>query len=153
MKRKTLFRALAASLFLCCLSGLAQEMGYWRASSTSAKQITGDVSLAEEKLFINFYTTPMSRIRALNAAEVSSVFDVDTNAGGTGSLYRLNIPAEKKFLHKNSLCGSESAQWMAAYASGNTLQLAFFSGVKPPQFTFDAMSNSTDRCGTFVYVR
>jgi cell division septation protein DedD len=72
---------------------------------------------------------------------------------GTGTLYRLSIPATKKFLHKNSLCGDEEAQWMVAYVSGRTLQLAFFSGEKPPIFTFDAISNSTDLCGTFSYTK
>jgi hypothetical protein len=42
---------------------------------------------------------------------------------------------------------------MVASASGKTLQLAFFSGQKPPVFSFEEMANSTDRCGTFSYVR
>ena len=132
----------------------AQEKGYWRAASSTAKAITGDVSLGDEKLIINaFYSTTMSRARTLEAAEISSVFDADSSAGGTGSLYRLNIPAEKKFQHKNTLCGAENVHWMVAYAQGNGLQLAFFSGEKVPVFTFDAIHNSTDVCGTFTYVR
>lgn len=153
MKRDTLLCALAAALLFPCLVSVAEERGYWRAASSSARSVTGDIALGDEKLTINFYTTPVSRIRALEAAEVSSVFDIDSSTGGAGSLYRLDIPAEKKFQHKNSLCGAESTQWMVAYASGNSLQLAFFSGQKPPVFTFDAISNSTDKCGTFTYVR
>ncbi|RZU42039.1 hypothetical protein [Edaphobacter modestus] len=154
MKRETLLRTFAGLLLTCCLTTThAEERGYWRAASSSARNITGDLTVAEEKLTINFYSTTMSRIRALEAAEVSAVFDTDSSAGGTGSLYRLNIPAAKKFQHKNSLCGSENVQWMAAYAAGNSLQLAFFSGDKPPVFTFDAIASSTDRCGTFSYVR
>ena len=42
---------------------------------------------------------------------------------------------------------------MVAYAAGNSLQLAFFSGDKPPVFTFEAIQNSTDKCGTFTYVK
>lgn len=153
MKRKTLFLALAAPLFMICITAAAQEQGYWRAASSSARNVTGDLTISEERLAINFYMTPMSRIRALDATEVSSVFDVDSSAGGTGSLYRLDIPAEKKFQHRNSLCGSESVQWMVAFPSGKTLQVAFFSGAKPPVFTFEAIANSTDKCGTFTYVR
>ena len=84
---------------------------------------------------------------------MSAGFDVDSSAGGSGSLYRLNIPAAKKFLHKNSLCGSEDTEWMVTYVSGRSLQLAFFSGQKQPVFTLEAISNSTDMCGTFAYVR
>ncbi|HMG02243.1 MAG TPA: hypothetical protein VK596_03865 [Edaphobacter sp.] len=153
MKRETLLRTLGALLLVTCITAVAEERGYWRANSQTARSITGDISLADEKITINFYTTSMSRIRTLEAAEVSSVFDTDSNAGGSGSLYRLDIPGSKKFLHKNSLCGSESAQWMVAYASGNSLQLAFFSGAKPPTFTLEAVSNSTDLCGTFSYVK
>jgi len=154
MKRETLLRTFAGLILICSLMAAhAEERGYWRASSTTARSITGDLTLADEKLTINFYTTTMSKIRALETSEVSSVFDIDSNAGGTGSLYRLNIPAAKKFLHKNSLCGVENVQWMVAYAQGNSLQLAFLSGAKPPVFTLDAIQNSTDLCGTFSYVR
>ncbi|WP_051978362.1 hypothetical protein [Edaphobacter aggregans] len=154
MHRKTLLRTVAASFLIVCLStAQAEERGYWRAASNSARSVTGDLTVADEKLTINFSTTTISRIRALEAPEVSAVFDTDSATAGTGSLYRLNIPAAKKFVHKNSLCGAEDVHWMVAYAQGNNLQLAFFSGDKPPVFTFDAMQSSTDRCGTFAYVK
>ena len=35
----------------------------------------------------------------------------------------LNIPGSKKFLHKNSLCGSEDTQWMAAFVEGRSLHI------------------------------
>jgi hypothetical protein len=104
-------------------------------------------------LAINFSSFTIARIRALESGEVSAVFDVDTNIGGRGNLYRLSIPATKKFLHKNTLCGSEDTQWMAAFVSGRILHLAFFSGEKMPVFTPDAMANTTDLCGTFSYAR
>jgi len=150
MKRVSL---LAAALLIITLAIHAEERGYWRAASNSARNVTGDISLGDEKLTINFSTTTISKVRPLEPTEVSSIFDTDSAAAGTGSFYRVNIPSSKKYLHKNSLCGAENVQWMVAYASGNQLQLAFFSGDKPPVFTFDAMSNSTDKCGTFTYVK
>jgi hypothetical protein len=42
---------------------------------------------------------------------------------------------------------------MATYVEGRSLKLAFFSGQKAPVFTLDAISNSTDLCGTYNYVR
>ena len=154
MHRETLLRIFAASLLIICRStAQAEERGYWRAASNSARSVTGDIALADEKLTINFSTTTISRIRALEATEVSAVFDTDSASAGTGSLYRINIPAAKKFLHKSSLCGTEDVHWMVAYAGGNSLQLAFFSGDKPPVFTFEAIQNSTDRCGTYSYVK
>lgn len=149
--QKILQRALTAPLLLCCLTLAAQEKGNWRASSNTARSITGDVSLSDEKISINFSTFTMVRVRSLDKAEMSAAFDADSNADGSGSLYRLSIPAAKKFLHKNSLCGDEDTQWMATYVSGRALQLAFFSGEQAPILTLDAISNSTALCGTFSY--
>ena len=153
MRLKTLQRAITASLLIFCLTVAAQEKGSWRAASSTARSITGDVSLSDEKISINFSSYTMAQVRSLDKTEMSAAFDADSNAPGSGSLYRLSIPATKKFLHKNSLCGDEDTQWMATYVSGRSLQLAFFSGEKAPIFTLDAISNSTDLCGTFAYVK
>jgi hypothetical protein len=140
-------------LLIYCLTVAAQEKGNWRAASSNARSITGDVALSDEKISINFLPFTMVRVRSLEKAELSAAFDADSNANGSGSLYRLSIPAAQKFLHKNTLCGSDDTQWMVAYASGRTLQLAFFSGQKPPLLTLDAISNSTDLCGKYSYVK
>ena len=153
MKRKTLLDAVVGLVLVCGVMAAAQDQGYWRAASSTAKSITGDVALADEKISINFLNFTIARIRGLEQAEASALFDPYGTATGSGSLYRLNVPAEKKFLHKNSLCGSDDTQWMVTYVSGRSLQLAFFSGAKPPVFTTDALGNSTDVCGKFSYVR
>lgn len=157
MKRVSLSSCIATAILLLTLTTQAQngaqEHGYWRAASNTARSITGDITLANERLTINFWTTPISRARDLKGPELAAVFDTDSNPARTGSLYRLNIPAQKKFLKRNSLCGAEDVQWMAAFTQGNSLQLAFFSGDKPPVFEFDAIRNSTDLCGTFTYVK
>jgi hypothetical protein len=153
MTREKLVCAILGSVLGCCVSARAQEAGAWRASSQTAMSITGDIAISDEKLFLNFYGFPMARIRDLEPGEVSAAFDVDSNAGGRGRLYRLSIPGSKKFLHKNSLCGSEDTQWMAAFVEGRSLHIAFFSGPKMPVFTPEAFANSTDLCGTFTYAR
>ena len=132
---------------------VAQDKGYWRANGSTAQSITGDVALSDEKIAINLSNFTIAHIRALNSEEVGAVFNPDNIAGASGNLYRLSIPSSKRFLKKNSLCGSEDTQWMVTYVSGRSLQIAFFSGQKPPVFTSDAISNSTDLCGTFSYGR
>jgi hypothetical protein len=148
MKHKLLL-----TLLLLTLPALAQERGNWRASSNTARSITGDISLSDQKLTLSFSPFTIARIRALENPEISAVFDNATNTEGSGSLYRLSVPATKKFLNKNTLCGGEDTQWMVAYATGRTLQLAFFSGQKAPTFTPEAIANSTDLCGTFTYTK
>lgn len=146
-------KSIASSLLICCLTLAAQEKGIWSAVSSNAKSITGDVELSNEKISIDLMTFPMARIRSLEKAELSAAFDADSNANGSGSLFRLNVPAARKFLRKNSLCGAEDTAWMATYVHGNSLQLAFFSGQKPPVLTLDALANSSDVCGVFSYAR
>lgn len=143
----------AAVLSLSCLSLAAQERGQWRASSQTAQSITGDVALTDTKLWINFASYTVARIRALQPSEISAAFDPDNPSEGSGSLYRLSIPGSKVFLHKNTLCGGEDVQWMVAYGAGRSLNIAFFSGAKTPVLTVDAFSNSTDLCGVYTYTR
>jgi hypothetical protein len=152
MKRKRLF-CIAVGLLACCVSLTAQELGFWRAANSTAQSVTGDVALSDAKISINFSNFAIVRARDLDPAEVSSVFDADSNASNKGHLYRLNIPASKKFMHKSTLCGTEDAQWMATYVEGRSLNLAFFSGQRVPVFTLDAISNSTNLCGTYTYSR
>jgi hypothetical protein len=145
-------------LVLVALCGAAsvraqEDRGYWRAASSNALAITGDVNIGELKVAIDFITFPLAPIRRLKPVEVSSVFDADVNAGIEGSLYRLKVAPGQRFQHKNTLCGDEETQWMATYVSGKNLQVVFFSGDDEPVFTFDAMQKSSDLCGAYTYAR
>lgn len=137
----------------CSLTAAAQDKGPWRAASSEAKQITGDIAIVDTRLTINFSGFTIAPIRALNAAEASAAFDADRSVPGGGNLYRLEIPADKKFQHHNTLCGSDETQWMATWASGSELHVAFFSGAEMPKLTLDALTNSSSLCGSFAYVR
>lgn len=130
-----------------------EDRGLWSAASKSAHAITGDISIGEAKVTINFATFPLAQIRRLKPVEVSAVFDADVNAGIEGTLYRLRVPPGQYIVKKNTLCGGEETQWMATYATGHTLKVAFFSGDEMPVFTFDAMQDTTTLCGKFVYGR
>jgi hypothetical protein len=140
-------------LFGCCCLFAQQQNGMWRADSQTARSITGDIALADQKITLNFTSFPMIRVRELTPAELSAAFDAGATTPGSGSLYKLSIPAGKTFLRRNTLCGKESTEWLATYVSKNALQLAFFSGQRPPVFTLEAISNSTDTCGTYTYFR
>jgi hypothetical protein len=131
----------------------AQDQGYWRAASTTANSITGDITVSPTKVVIDFYAFPMVQARTLTPAEAAAVFDADVNAGVGGRLYHVTVPADKRFLRHNTLCGTEQTEWMVTFVSGGQLQVAFFSGAQAPVFTFDALRNSTDLCATFTYAR
>jgi hypothetical protein len=131
----------------------AQDKGPWRAASSEAKAITGDIAIADTRLIINFSGFTIAPIRALKVDEAVAAFDADRTVPGGGSLYRLQIPADKRFQHHNTLCGSDETQWMATWAFGSELHIAFFSGEKMPTLTLDALNGSSTLCGTFSYVR
>ena len=153
MSKRSPLGVLAALILGCSLPALAQDKGYWRATSTTANAITGDLSISDSKLSISMTAFPIAQIRQLKPAESGAIFDADPGEGGSGYLYRLNVPAARRFLHHNTLCGSDDTQWMATYVSGHTLRVAFFSGTNMPVITPDALANSTDVCGTYTYTR
>ena len=145
-----------AVVLLCvagCVPAIAQEKGYWRAASSNANQITGDIAISDTKLTIDFLSYSLAPIRKLTQTEAGIAFDVDVNIPGGGNIYRLAVPGDKRFLHKNTLCGSEDTQWMVTYVEGSTLHVAFFSGGNMPVLTGEALSNSSDVCGIFSYSR
>ena len=153
MIRGILLGAIASLMLVCSLPLAAQDKGYWQATSSNASEITGDLSITNDKISINFSAFPIAQIRPLKPAESSAVFDADPGAGGMGFLYRFSVPAAKRFLHKNTLCGSDDTQWIATYVQGRALHVAFFSGADMPVLTPEALANSSDVCGTFSYSR
>ena len=136
-----------------CTSCAAQDRGYWRAASNNAAAITGDFTLNDTRVTLDFLSFTVASIRKLSASEVGAAFDVDTSAGPNGALYRLRVPGGQQFLHKNTLCGSDDTQWMATYVEGRNLHVAFFSGDNQPTLTTEAILNTTDLCGIFTYAR
>ena len=153
MKQSKYFAAALALTLTCITTLAAQERGSWRAASSNAKSITGDLTLSVEKILISFTTFPIAQIRPLQPAEIKAAFDLDGEAAGTGSLYKLNVPATQKFLKKNSLCGAEDTQWMVTYVAGHNLQVAFFSGAPVPVLTPEAIATTTNLCGIYAYVK
>lgn len=139
---------------LCGLPAMAQELGFWKAESNTAHDVTGDVGISDTKIAIEtFYPFNIVRARDLTPAETSAVFDTDIASNSKAHLYGLVIPANKKFLHKNAICGTEDTHWMVAYAEGNSLALAFFSGEQSPTFAVDSIANSSSFCGMYRYTR
>jgi len=143
----------AVTCLLWSAVGSAQDKGYWRAASNHANQTTGDIALSDTKLTIDFLSYSLAPIRKLTQIEAGAAFDIDVNAAGGGNLYRLSIPGDKRFLHHNTLCGSEETQWMATFVQDKTLHVALFSGATMPVLTGEALSSSNDVCGIFLYDR
>ena len=152
-KRAAIVVVLAGVVCSAARVSAQEDRGLWSATSTNAHAVTGDITIGEAKVTLNFAPFPLAQIRRLKPVEVSAVFDADVNAGIEGTLYRLHVPPGKYIVRRNTLCGGEETQWMATYVTGHTLKVAFFSGDDMPVFTFDAMQNATTLCGKFTYGR
>jgi len=150
---KGLLLTFAAGCMLGSVCSMAQDKGYWRAESANANQITGDIVVSESKLTINFTGYSLALIRKLTPAEAAAAFDVDVNTAGPGNLYRLSVPGDKRFLHRNTPSGSDDSQWMATYNEARSLHVALFSGSDMPVLTAESLSNSSNVCGIFSYSR
>ncbi len=123
--------AIVGLVLVCCMTAAAQDKGNWRATSSTAKSITGDVALSDEKVAINFVELYDRSNTRSSAGEASALFDADSSAGGKRqSLSAEHTGGEDIFAARTALCGSEDTQWMVTYASGRSLQLAFFSGAE-----------------------
>jgi hypothetical protein len=154
MRKRVSFFVLAFVLACTALAVAQQpEKGYWRAASRTAASITGDISISGSKITINFTSFLISPVRLLKPAEVSAAFDEAVDTAGNGQLYRVNIPASRRFVKNNTLCGSQDTQWIAVYVANGSLKVAFFSGDNVPLMSFEALQKSTDLCGTYTFVR
>ncbi len=131
----------------------AQERGSWRPASKTAQSITGDVTFNGERMTINFFSLTVAEIRPLKTDEVLAAFDGADPAAGAGHLFRLSIPGDKRFLHKNTICGSDETQWMATFVAGKEMRVVFFSNATPPVFTMEALGKSENLCGAYTYAR
>jgi hypothetical protein len=144
---------LALSIVSACAQDRNPERGIWHASNKTAKSVTGDIAFSDLKITIDFYPYTIANIRTLTPAELAAAFDADATApNGTGTLYRLLIPGNKKFLH-GTLCAASDTQWIATYIHGKNLQLIFFSGNDMPVLSLDALANNSDLCGLYDYTR
>jgi len=152
MRLRPLVSVLFVIILACSLPAGAQESGPWRADSSNARAITGDVFFSPLKVTINFTNFTIAQIRLLKTEEILALFNPDTTTGG-GNIFRVDIPADKKFLHHNTLCGSESTQWIVTFAQGRDLHIAFFSGAKIPVLTVEALNDAPNLCGVFSYIR
>ena len=143
------------TLFILALASAAglQAQQQPEKGTRRAASITGDIAISGSKISINMTSFLLSPARLIKPSEVAAIFDEAIDTAGNGQLYRLNIPAARRFVGHNTLCGTQDTSWMAVYAIHGELKVAFFSGDDAPLLTFDALQNSTSLCGTFTYVR
>jgi hypothetical protein len=144
---------------LCLLAGgcaaprsavAAEAAERWRATSTTAMSVTGDVTFAPDKMqFQNGQSLPLAIIGRVP----------DFKAMGEGvnaTLYRVTTPADPRLKNGNHLCGGGSrtqpvtyiAVWNPEVLPGDkaSRSMAAFSGKDPPR-----SAGGPESCGVYNY--
>lgn len=125
----------------------------WVATSHTASAITGDIQLASDKIVMANAEHPLTLSRILAPSELADAGRI-TSATQVSSarLYKTSIPPTSTLVNGNTICGTDSAQWMLAVNSGESeLSLAFFSGNTEPNLAYNVVSTSRELCGTYGY--
>ena len=134
-----------------CWVCAAQENRTWHATSTTARSITGDVTLANAKMAINYSSWPIAQIRALQPSRTrSAAFDLDGTPEGTGILSGWTSRRKAVSSSKNTLCGGRRCA-VDGHLRGGSQPAAGVSsrGRRMPVLTGEAMVDGTNLCGTF----
>ncbi len=126
------------------------------AISHTAEAITGDIEYSTDNtMTILNKRYPTNLVRALQGSEVEDaarMFSVSAPAADSSALralYRIHIPSEDKLLNGNTICGTDSAEWVVYLTEDgkpDIWNIAFFSGDDEPNLESDA-----NLCGTFRY--
>ena len=67
-------RLATLACLLTCTLALAQEKGYWRASSKTATSITGDIAFSDTKVNINFTNFTIAQLLTIGPTQAAAVF-------------------------------------------------------------------------------
>lgn len=105
----------------------ASSITTWKATSTDAMAITGNITVRGDTLTFG------------NGAKLSLI-PVATREGmwsplpqrRTGTIYKLDPPSDPKLLGGNTLCGMSVTYIVLSQRDADSLSLSAFTGKKPP---------------------
>jgi hypothetical protein len=137
----------------------------WTAMSRTAEAITGDVVSSPNSISMVNSSYSLVLVRDLHGNELHDsaqmqFLQLHPSQSIEGRLFRTRIPATTHLINGNTICGTDSAEWILELTTsmegtgpdaGNWLYLAFFSGDAEPVIQTQALENSKTLCGTYNY--
>jgi len=137
----------------------------WTAMSHTAEAITGDVVTSPNGISMLNNSYSLVFVRDLQGDELHDsaqmhFLQLQPSQSIKGRLFRTTIPATAHLISGNTICGTDSAEWILVLTTsmegtgpdaGNWLYLAFFSGDAEPVIQRQALENSKSLCGTYNY--
>ena len=148
--------AALASLVSLSAQGESVRAVPWRADTTTAQGITGDIRLGKDQLAIGARVFPLAFVRDLTRAEAAETADLIGASGPVaGGLYTIDIPAGTTFRNGNVLCNGATTRIIAVERTESArrrLDLVAFEGDR--EIYFSGWKTVTGHvCGTFGYSR
>lgn len=139
MRRLTLAAGLT---ILAAGAASAEPQGRWRAASSTASAVTGDITLRDGALIFG----NGKRLALIPAGEPEGRWTPlpDTRRG---ALYRLDPPSDPVLLHGNALCGKPVTYIVLSQHAEHGLSLTAFTGKAAPQ------GFGADACAVYFYER
>lgn len=137
----------------------------WTAMSHTAEAITGDVLTSPNSISMMNNSYPLAFVRDLHGDELDDsakmqFLQLQPSQRIEGRLFRTTIPATANLINGNTICGTDSAEWILVITTSkegtgsdadNWLYLAFFSGDAEPVIQTQALERSKALCGTYNY--
>ncbi|CAN7561413.1 hypothetical protein [Aminobacter aminovorans] len=137
MNTKRILPAMLGLLVATTAPVLAEGDRY-RAFSTTAESITGDISM--DDFSITFANGESLKFAAL----LGDHFVVDGERVNA-SVYSVEDPADPELENGNRLCGAGDVTYLASWSGGDGLTIvAVFTGDEPPE-------SSADMCASYTY--
>jgi hypothetical protein len=143
----------------------SEQTAKWTPMSHTAYAITGDVMTSPDSISMASNSYPLVFVKDLHGDELQDSAQMQSlqmqpSQSIEGRLFRTSIPATAHLINGNTICGSDSAEWVLVLTTsvkgtgsdaGSRLYLAFFSGDAEPILQTQALDNSKDLCGTYNY--
>lgn len=130
-----------AAVFVTSAASADYE-GRWRAASSTASAVTGDIRLRGDTLIFG----NGKRLTLIPASAREGNW-TPLPESSSGALYRLDPPSDPVLLHGNTLCGKPVTYIVLSQRAEHGLGLTAFTGKAAPQ-GFDA-----DACAVYFYER
>lgn len=137
MNTKRILPAILGLLILATTPAFAEGDRY-RAFSTTAESITGDISM--DDFSITFANGESLKFAAL----LGDHFVVD-GSRVNASVYSVEDPSDPELENGNRLCGAGDVTYLASWSGGEGLTIvAVFTGDEPPE-------SSDEMCASYTY--
>lgn len=134
----TRFVSVVFSVVAACGFGSSALADNYKAASTTAMSITGDISMDD-------FSMVFANGESLDFAELIADHLMVDGRQVPGSVYSVETPGDPELENGNRLCGNGDVTYVATWSGGQGMTMvAVFTGSEPP-------ASDEQMCGSYLY--